>query len=69
MFEHNQSLSYDVAKLRHEQLVREIQEACREAQLACEATADQKAVAKFRLMYRVRRFMHRVVPALARVMF
>ncbi|HWI66444.1 MAG TPA: hypothetical protein VNT75_31835 [Symbiobacteriaceae bacterium] len=69
MFEYNQSHAYEMVMYRHQQVVLQIQEDRRNRRLALEATAEQKALRKFRVMYRVRHWMHRVVPALARGLF
>ena len=69
MFEYNQPYGFEMAKLRQEMMLREYLTMQRERRQAREATAEQETLRKFRLMYRVRHWMHRIVPALARGLF
>lgn len=67
--EYNLSQSYEIAKLRQEMLLREMKEARRAARMARPFEAELAAERRFRLMYRIRRLVHRMVPGLARVLF
>jgi|GEM_PF-4064615 len=68
MFEHNQSHSYELVKLRHDLMLREVERNRRDREFAAALAAKHQGPRRFNVIYRVRCWMHRMVPGLARLM-
>jgi hypothetical protein len=69
MFSHNESQALFMAHMHHQQLMRECQQLRREQEQLRSLTSERTAQRQFRLLYHVRRLMHRLLPGMARAMF
>ncbi|MDF2630093.1 MAG: hypothetical protein K0R39_3924 [Symbiobacteriaceae bacterium] len=68
MFDYNLSQGYEMAKMRQEMLLAEFQSRREERLLAQNLLKERANERRFRIHYLMRHWLHRVSPALARVM-
>ncbi|HWI52089.1 MAG TPA: hypothetical protein VNT01_08100 [Symbiobacteriaceae bacterium] len=66
MFEYTQSHSYELVKLRHDLMLREVECNRRNRQYAAALLPERKELRLSHVIYRVRCWMHRKVAGLAR---
>jgi hypothetical protein len=66
--QYNESQAYMFAKLHQEMLQREFHLKARDREQLRTLMAERTAQRQFRLMYRVRHWLHRLAPGLARTM-
>ncbi|MDF2630092.1 MAG: hypothetical protein K0R39_3923 [Symbiobacteriaceae bacterium] len=68
MFELDLHDRFEVAKARQAIIISEIFAARKARQQAAELLSERKALRRFHVMFRVRRWLHRWLPGVARVM-
>jgi hypothetical protein len=69
MFAYNESQAMFMAHMHHQQLMREARQLRLEKEQLRSLESERTAQRQFRLLYHVRRLMHRLLPGMARAMF